>query len=95
MVFFSIHHLQKDNVKFINELTYIKEKIHDDFIILQQMKQKHVQSEINLRMALNEINQLKEENIRFCSQIRRLNPGQSDLIIRDAALTVPSGLTRC
>jgi septal ring factor EnvC (AmiA/AmiB activator) len=50
-----------------------KEKTRNDFMILQQMEQKDAQLETNLRMALNEIDQLKEENVRFCSQVRRLN----------------------
>ena len=37
------------------------------------MEQKHTQSEMNLRMALNEIDQVKEENVRYYSQVRRLN----------------------
>jgi molecular chaperone GrpE (heat shock protein) len=35
------------------------------------MEQKHTKSETNLRIALNEIDQLKEENVRFCSQMKR------------------------
>jgi septal ring factor EnvC (AmiA/AmiB activator) len=50
-----------------------KEKTRNDFMTLQQMEQKDAQLETNLRMALNEIDQLKEENVRFCSQVRRLN----------------------
>ena len=57
----------------MNELTCTKEKAHNDFVTLQQMEQKHAQSETDLRMALDEIDQLKEENVRFCSQVRRLN----------------------
>jgi CTP-dependent riboflavin kinase len=47
--------------------------VRDDFVTLQQMEQKHAQSETNLQMALNEIDQMKEENVLFCSQVRRLN----------------------
>jgi hypothetical protein len=57
----------------VNELTCAKEKSRDDFVTLQQMEQKHKQSETNLRMELNELEQLKEENVRFCSRVRRLN----------------------
>lgn len=37
------------------------------------MEQKHTQSETDLRMALNEIDQLIEEKVRYCSEVRRLN----------------------
>jgi hypothetical protein len=67
----AICRLQEDNVRLTNELTCAKEKVRDDFVTLQQTEQKHAQSETNLRMALSEIDQLKEENIRFCSQVRR------------------------
>ena len=56
----------------MNELTCAKEKTRDGSVTLQQMEQKHTQSETNLRMALDEIDQLKEENVRLCSQVRRL-----------------------
>ena len=68
-----ICHLQEENVRLTNEFTCAKEKISNDFVILQQMEQKHIQSEINLQMALNEIDQVKEENVCYCSQVRRLN----------------------
>ena len=42
-------------------------------MILQQMEQKHTQLETKLWTASNEINQLKEKNFLYCSQIRRLN----------------------
>ena len=45
----------------------MKEKAHDDFVIMQQMKQKYVQSETGLRIMMNERDQLKEENICLSS----------------------------
>jgi hypothetical protein len=57
----------------MNELTWEKEKVHNDFVTLQQTELKYAQSETDLRVAMNEIDRLKEENVRFCSQVRRLN----------------------
>ncbi|MCJ1426426.1 hypothetical protein MMC29_004329, partial [Sticta canariensis] len=68
----TIYRLRED-VRLTDELICAKDKARDDFVSLQQMEQRHAQSETNLRMALDEIDLLKEENVRFRSQVRRLS----------------------
>jgi hypothetical protein len=68
----TIYRLEEDNVNLKNELICAKEKVCNDFMILQQIEEKHMQSQMHLQMARNEIDQLKEENVRFRSRIKKI-----------------------